>query len=71
MTTVNKYLYGWKLYVDYGSGWEYETFETTVAGFRENKKVYRENCQYPQKWSRGRELNPEWEIANSAVIFDA
>jgi len=56
---INKYLYGWKLYVDYGQGWEYETFEETRAGMLENRKAYRENCpQYPQKWSRGRESNP-------------
>lgn len=53
----NKYLYGFKLYVDYGRGWEYETFEGTVKGYKENKKAYRENCNYPQKWTRGRELN--------------
>ena len=55
---TNKWLYGWKLYVDYGGGWEYETFETTWAGYKANRKAYRENCNYPQKWSEGRELNP-------------
>lgn len=24
----NKFLYGWKIYVNYGFGWEYESFET-------------------------------------------
>ena len=61
MARVNKYLYGWKLYVNYGNGWEYETFEPTYKGYRENRKAYQENCQYPCRWSRGRELNPEWE----------
>lgn len=28
----NKYLYGWKLYVNYGRGWEYETFEEADRG---------------------------------------
>ena len=53
----NKYLYGWKLYVNYGQGWEYETFEETLEGFKTNKRLYQENCPYPQRWSRGRELN--------------
>lgn len=53
----NKWLYGWKLYVNYGHGWEYETFEETFEGFKVNKKAYLENCPYPQRWCRGRELN--------------
>jgi hypothetical protein len=57
----NKYLYGWKLYVNYGQGWEYETFEETFKGYRENRKEYRENCSYPQRWSMGRELNPDFQ----------
>jgi hypothetical protein len=56
----NKWLYGWKLYVNYGCGWEYEQFEETRAGYRENRKQYRENCRYPQRWSRGRETNPDY-----------
>ena len=58
---INKWLYGWKLYVDYGTGWEYENFEATYKEYRENKKAYAENHPYPQKWVRGRELNPDWE----------
>lgn len=57
---INKYLYGWKLYVNYGSGWEYEIFEETFKGYKENKKAYIENCNYPQRWSRGREKNPAY-----------
>lgn len=53
----NKYLYGWKLYVNYGQGWEYEIFEETFKGYRENKRLYIENCPHPQKWAQGRELN--------------
>ncbi len=60
-TRVNKYLYGWKLYVNYGQGWEYEVFEATWKGYLENEKAYRNNCQYPQKWTQGRTINPEWE----------
>lgn len=67
MARINKYLYGWKLYVNYGSGWEYESFEPTRKEFIENRKAYRENCAYPQKWTRGRELNPEWEKQQQEV----
>jgi hypothetical protein len=60
MQRVNKYLYGWKLHVNYGQGWEYETFEATLAAYRVNRKAYQENCHYPQRWSRGREINPAY-----------
>lgn len=64
-TKVNKWIYGWKLYVNYGygDGWEYETFECTRADYKANRKAYRENCPYPQRWSRGRELNPDFQGA--------
>lgn len=58
---TNKFLYGWKLYVNYGVGWEYEVFEETWKGYQENKRLYREYCEYPKRWSRGREINPEWK----------
>jgi hypothetical protein len=59
---INKYIYGWKLYVNYGQGWEYETFEDTFKGYKENRRAYQSNCPYAQKWSRGRELNPNYKI---------
>lgn len=58
MIRVNKYIYGWKFYVNYGQGWEYEIFEDTFKGMKENHKAYQENCSYPLKISRGREINP-------------
>ena len=59
-TRKNKYLYGWKFYVNYGygHGWEYEIFEETREGMRENRKACRESCPYPLKITYGRELNP-------------
>jgi len=56
----NKFLYGWKIYVNYGSGWEYECFELTRKELKENVNAYRENCPYPVKVTRGRELNPDY-----------
>lgn len=58
---INKYLYGWVLRVNYGQGWEYETFEETFTTYKENRRLYQENCAYPQRWTRGRELNPEYK----------
>ncbi|OQB10388.1 MAG: hypothetical protein BWY21_00309 [Parcubacteria group bacterium ADurb.Bin216] len=51
-----KYIYGWKFYVDYGQGWEYEHFEETFKGMKESRRAYIENCKYPLKISKGREL---------------
>lgn len=56
-----KYLYGWKLYVNYGQGWEYEIFEELYLDYLVNRKAYRDNCPYPQKWTRGRETNPDYK----------
>lgn len=61
---ANKYLYGWKFYLNYGQGWEYEIFEETRKGMQENRKAYRENCPYPLKITRGREPNPEYSATN-------
>lgn len=55
----NKWLYGWKLYVNYGSGPEYECFEYTYFGYLNNKRAYRQNCDSPHEWKQGRELNVE------------
>lgn len=57
---VTKTISGWKLQVNYGSGWEYETFETTYKAYLENKAAYEKNCPNPQKWTYGRSSNPEW-----------
>lgn len=53
----NKYTYGFKIYVNYGYGWEYETFELTWKELRAQVKCYRENCPYPLKYTRARLLN--------------
>ena len=58
---VNKYIYGWKLYVNYGQGWEYELFEETLREAKQRAKEYRENTSYPVKVSAGRELNPAYK----------
>ena len=46
----------WRLYVDYGQGWEHELDEFTLDEARQIRKEYRENCpQYPIKIVKGRE----------------
>ena len=46
----------WRLYVDYGQGWEHELDEFTLDEARQTRKEYRENCpQYPIKIVKGRE----------------
>jgi len=57
---INKYIYVWKLWVNYGQGWEHETTEVTYKAYRENRKAYIENCNYPKKWTQARESNPEY-----------
>ena len=34
----------WRLYVDYGQGWEHELDEFTLDEARQTRKEYRENC---------------------------
>lgn len=46
--------------MNYGQGWEYECFELTRAAMKENRKAYRENCNFPIKITRGRETNPDY-----------
>jgi len=58
---INKWLYGWKLYVNYGQGWEYEIFEERLIDIKQRAKEYRENAPYPVKVSEGRELNPGYK----------
>jgi len=62
---TNKYLYGWKLWVNYGYSWEYEIFEETWEGKQENHRLYMENCTYPTKWTYTREVNPEYKEATT------
>ena len=66
MQRINKYIYGWKFYLNYGQGWEYEIFETTRQGMLENQKAYRENCAYPLRITRGREANPAYGLNQQA-----
>jgi len=61
---IKKFIYGWKLYVNYGQGWEYETFEDNFLSYKENKKAYQKNCQYSQKWVHGKESNPDYYLIN-------
>jgi len=67
---IPKYIYGWKLSVNYGQGFEYETFEDTKEAYKENKRLYSENCHYPQRWTRGKELNPNYQYLKSLNLLN-
>jgi hypothetical protein len=57
----NRYLYGYKVMVNYGHGWEYECFEITLRDAKQRAKEYRANCpEYSVKLSQGRESNPAY-----------
>ena len=44
----------YRLFVDYGQGWEHELDEFSLREIRQRQKEYRENCpQYPTRVSRG------------------
>ncbi len=46
----------WHFLVHYGSGWEHETTEPTLAAARAQRKCYRENCpEYPTRIVKRRE----------------
>ena len=46
----------WKLFVDYGQGYEYELSEESLSEAKQRVREYRENCpQYPTKIKRCRE----------------
>lgn len=63
---INKFLYGWKILVNYGQGYEYECFELTWKDARENLNAYRQAIpQFPVKIVRGREANPQYTTQNN------
>ena len=45
----------WRFYLNYGQGWEHEITEYTREAMQENRKAYRDNCDYPLRVVRGRE----------------
>lgn len=64
MKRENKYLYGYKIMVNYGSrhGWEVVTYEDTLKEARQALRDYRVNQpQYPSKISAHREPNPNYK----------
>lgn len=46
----------WRIYVNYGCGWEYEIAELTLEEARKRMREYELNCpQYPVKIVNGRD----------------
>ena len=58
---MNKYIYGYALYVNYGQGWEYEVFEETWKEIKQRQREYNENCNYPTKIGKRREPNTDYK----------
>ena len=55
MAYIRKTVDEYRLYVDYGDGWEHETTEESRKEIRARMKEYGVNCpQYATKWSRHR-----------------
>jgi hypothetical protein len=63
----NKWLYGYKILVNYGygHGWEYECFELTRKEAIEQLRCYRANCSYPVRMVAARESNPAYVAPTS------
>jgi hypothetical protein len=45
----------WRIWVNYGQGWEHECSELTWKEAREQVACYRANCNYPVKVTLGRD----------------
>lgn len=70
---INKYIYSWVIWSNYGFGWEaesvYDKKETTYSQVKKDLKEYRlacPNASYTIKESR--ELNPGYINNNTPVI---
>lgn len=60
MAYIRKTIDVWRLYVNYGYGWEHELDEFSRVEARQRLREYRENCpQYPCKIVKGREPKKE------------
>lgn len=61
----------WRLFVDYGCGWEHELTEFTQKDGRQRLKEYRENCpQYPAELRKGRESVDNYSKEQLAEILE-
>lgn len=56
---VRKTVDVWRVYVNYGQGWEHECTELSRADVKVNSKAYRESCPYPVRVRKGRERKEE------------
>lgn len=52
---VRKTVDVWRVYVNYGQGWEHEHTDTSREDMKVNRRAYRENCPYPIRIRKGRE----------------
>jgi len=52
---VRKTVDVWRVYVNYGQGWEHECTEMSREEMKVNRQAYRENCPYPIRIRKGRD----------------
>jgi len=62
MKKQNKFLYGFRVSVNYGAGFEYVYFSESLKVAKEIAKDYRRNSpEYPVKLSKAREINDDYQ----------
>ena len=63
MAYVRKTVDCWRLFVNYGQGWEYEGTDYSLREARQTLKSHRENCpQYPARIVFGRERKENEQV---------
>ena len=63
MAYVRKTVDCWRLFVNYGQGWEYEGTDSSLRAARQTLKSHRENCpQYPARIVFGRERKENEQV---------
>ena len=74
MAYVRKTVDVWRLFVNYGQGWEYEGTDCSRQEAQQTLKSYRENCpQYPARIVFGRERRKmsKFKIGDKVVGNDS
>lgn len=67
MKRVNKYEYVWKIWTNYGHGWQDECWEDSHQAAKQTVREYRENTNCAIRVTKARVLNPEWESQQKTV----
>ena len=60
MAHINKWIYSWTLYVNYGNGWNYYEKVYTHKDYKQYRKFYNE-YRFISKWVENRKPNPDYK----------